>query len=105
MALGLDLDDLERSARGEFDLGWLRSTNSEWGVHAEPSKTGLTMRDIAIGTYGEFPDHTPLRTMAPRGSDIDPDVPDMGYTINDKAEVWSDNILDLYEEAASRRTA
>jgi hypothetical protein len=103
MALGLDLDDLERSARGQFDLGWLRSTNSEWGVHAEPSKTGLTMRGIAIGTYGEFPDHAPLRTMAPRGSDIDPDVPDMGYTINDKAEVWSDNILDLYEEAASRQ--
>jgi len=70
---------------------------------AEPSKTGLTMRGIAIGTYGEFPDHAPLRTMAPRGSDIDPDVPDMGYTINDKAEVWSDNILDLYEEAASRQ--
>ncbi|HEY4946448.1 MAG TPA: hypothetical protein VII19_01025, partial [Acidimicrobiales bacterium] len=37
---------------------------------AEPSKTGLTMRGIAIGTYGEFPDHAPLRTMAPRGSDI-----------------------------------
>jgi hypothetical protein len=41
--------------------------------------------------------------MAPRGSDIDPDVPDMGYTINDKAEVWSDNVLNLYEEAVSRQ--
>jgi hypothetical protein len=103
MALGLDLDYLERSARGEFDLGWLRNGHSEWGVHAKPSKTGLTMRDIAIGSYGEVPDHAPRRTMAPRGSDVDPDVPDLGYTINDKAEVWSDNLLDLYEEAVSRQ--
>ena len=27
----------------------------------------------------------------------------MGYTINDRAEVWSDNVLDLYEEAVSRQ--
>jgi hypothetical protein len=79
---------------GEFDLGWLRDTSSEWGIRAKPGKTGLTLRDIAIGSYGEVPDHAPLRTMARRGSDIDPDVPDMGYTINDKSEVWSDNLLE-----------
>lgn len=99
----VDLGYLERSRRGEFDLGWLRDCTSEWGVRAKPSKTGLTMRDIAIGTYGEIPDHAPLRTMAPRGSDIDDDVPDLGYTINDKAEVWADNVMDLYEEAVSRQ--
>ena len=103
MSLGLDLSYLERSARGEFDLGWLRNTDSEWGVTAVPSKTGLTLRDISIGSYGEIPVHAPLRTMAPRGSDIESDVPDMGYTVNDKAEVWSDNVLDLYEEAVSRQ--
>jgi hypothetical protein len=103
MSLGLDLSYLERSARGEFDLGWLRDTDSEWGMRAVPSKTGLTMRDISIGSYGVIPEHAPLRTMAPRGSDVDPDVPDMGYTINDKSEVWSDNVLDLYEEAVSRQ--
>jgi hypothetical protein len=27
----------------------------------------------------------------------------MGYTVNDKSEVWSDNLLDLYEEAVSRQ--
>ena len=72
-------------------------------MRAVPSKTGLTLRDISIGSYGEVPEHAPLRTMAPRGSDIEADVPDMGYTINDKAEVWSDNVLDLYEEAVSRQ--
>ncbi len=103
MSLGLDLSYLERSARGEFDLGWLKETSSEWGMRAVPSKTGLTMRDIAIGSYGVVPDHAPRRTMAPRGSDVASDVPDMGYTINDKSEVWADNVLDLYEEAVSRQ--
>ena len=103
MPLGLDLDYLDRSARGEFDLGWLRNSHSEWGVKATPSKTGLTMRDISIGSYGVIPEYAPRRTMAPRGSDVDPEVPDMGYEINERAEVWSDNVLDLYEEAVSRQ--
>lgn len=98
-----DLEYLRRAEAGKFDWGWLRDTKSEWGVKAQPGKVGLTMRDIAVGSYGEVPDHPSLRTMAPRGSDIDPDVPDMGYTINTKAEVWSDNLLDLYEEAVSRQ--
>src|ERR1035441_3318832 len=68
MALGLDLDYLERSARGGFDLGWLRDTSSEWGVRAKPGKTGLTLSDIAIGSYSEVPDHAPPWTMGPRTS-------------------------------------
>jgi hypothetical protein len=99
----VDLDYLERARAGQFDLGWLRDTRSEWGVRAKPGKVGLTLRDIAVGSYGEVPDHPPRRTMAPRGSDVDPDVPDMGYTINEKAEVWSENVMELYEEAVSRQ--
>jgi hypothetical protein len=99
----VDLDYLERVRAGHLDLGWLRDTRSEWGVRAKPGKVGLTLRDIAVGSYGEVPDHPPRRTMAPRGSDVDPDVPDMGYTINEKAEVWSENVMELYEEAVSRQ--
>lgn len=98
-----DVDYLERARAGKLDLGWLRDIRSEWGVRASPSKVGLTLRDIAIGSYGEIPDDPPRRTMAPRGSDVDPDVPDMGYTLNRKEEVWSDNVMELYEEAVSRQ--
>lgn len=101
--LTADLDYQERASRGELDLGWLRNSRAEWGVRAKPSRVGLTLRDISIGTYGDVPDHPERRTMAPRGSDIPDDVPDMGYTINDKSEVWSDNVMDLYEEAVSRQ--
>jgi hypothetical protein len=103
MAIGVDLDYLERSARGEFDLRWLREPAGEWGVRATPSSTGLTLRDISIGSYGEIPEHAPRRSMAPRGASVEDGVPDLGYTINDRAEVWSDNVLDLYEEAVSRQ--
>jgi hypothetical protein len=99
----VDLEYLRHAREGQFDWSWLRDTRSEWGIKARPSKVGLTMRDIAIGSYGDVPDHPPRNTMAPRGADIDPDVPDMGYTVNTKAEVWSDNLLDLYEEAVSRQ--
>jgi hypothetical protein len=98
-----DLAYLEQLRKGVLDLGWLHSTTSEWGVRAQPGKVGLTLRDIAVGSYGAVPDVAPLRTMAPRGSDVDPDVPDLGYTINTKAEVWADNVMELYEEAVSRQ--
>lgn len=98
-----DLEYIRKAREGKFDWGWLNDTGSEWGVRAKPSRVGLTLRDISVGTYGEIPDDPPRRTMAPRGSDVDPDVPDMGYTINTKAEVWSDNVVDLYEEAVSRQ--
>ncbi|NNN22013.1 MAG: ferritin-like domain-containing protein, partial [Acidimicrobiales bacterium] len=98
-----DITYAEKLARGELDLGWLKNVSSEWGVRAKPSKIGLTLRDIAIGSYGVIPDVAPRKTMAPRGSDVDSDVPDMGYTINTKAEVWSENVMELYEEAVSRQ--
>ncbi len=72
-------------------------------MRAKPSSKGLTMADIAVGTYGAVPDHPPRRTMAPRGADIDADVPDMGYLINDKSHVWAENVYELYEEAVARQ--
>ncbi|MCL4421988.1 MAG: ferritin-like domain-containing protein [Actinobacteria bacterium] len=98
-----DLNYQARVARGQLDLGWLSGSGAEWGVRATPSRVGLTLRDIAVGSYGDLPDHPPRRTMAPRGSDVPDDVPDMGYTVNDLSAVWSDNVMELYEEAVSRQ--
>ncbi len=100
---GANLDERDAGRDRPLDLGWLRESRAEWGVKATPSRIGLTLKDIAVGSYGDIPDHPPRRTMAPRGSDIPDQVPDMGYTINDKAEVWSDNVMELYEEAVSRQ--
>jgi hypothetical protein len=61
------------------------------------------MRDIAVGKYGEIPEDAPLRTMAPRGCERGPDLPDMGYKLNRREDVWASNIMELYEEAVSRQ--
>ena len=86
-----------------LDWAWLRGARSEWGVRPKPSPRGLTMMDIAVGSYGEVPDRPTHRSMAPRGGDHDLDVPDMGYIVNNKAQVWAENVAELYEEAVARQ--
>jgi hypothetical protein len=86
-----------------LDWGWLRGCRSEWGVKPKPGPRGLTMMDIAVGSYGEVPEFPPHRSMAPRGADVEGDTPDMGYILNKKSTVWSDNVVELYEEAVARQ--
>ncbi len=87
----------------ELDWAWLAGHRSEWGVRAKPSARGLTMMDIAIGSYGDVPEHPRHRAMAARGADISEDTPDMGYILNKKSDVWASNVSELYEEAVARQ--
>src|SRR3989449_3513388 len=43
--------------------------------------------------------------MAARGSALVAKLPDLGYTINRRSDVWADNVVGLYEEAKARRWA
>ncbi|MBV6508417.1 MAG: hypothetical protein JJLCMIEE_01478 [Acidimicrobiales bacterium] len=101
--LTIDYDYATRLRQGHLDLEWLHTWNHEVGEEITPSPVGLTMRDIAVGRYGEIPDEAPMRTMAPRGGEREAVMPDMGYRLNHKAEVWADNVMELYEEAVSRQ--
>jgi hypothetical protein len=79
--------------------------DSEWGVRATPSKRGLTLSDINVGSYGVIPQEASQSlSFAPRGADFDPHgLPDMGYDINTRAEAWAENLGNLYEEAVARQ--
>lgn len=101
--LTIDWDYAARVSEGKLDLDWLHSWNHEVGVEIKPSRIGLTMRDIAVGRYGDIPEEAPMRTMAPRGGEREAVMPDMGYTLNKRADVWAENVMDLYEEAVSRQ--
>ncbi len=94
----------EKLRNGEYDLGWMQP-NSEWGVKATPSKRGLTLTDINIGSYGVIPeDASASLCFAPRGADFDAtEMPSLQYSLNTKPEVWADNIGNLYEEAVARQ--
>jgi hypothetical protein len=88
---------------GTPDLGWMDNMG-EWGVRAKPGNLGLRLKDIQIGTYGQIPDHGgDHRSMAPRGAVIPEGLPSLGFTLNEKAEVWADNAAELYEEAVARQ--
>jgi hypothetical protein len=94
----------EKLRNGEYDLSWM-NVDSEWGIRAKPSKRGLTLNDINIGSYGVIPkDASASLSFAPRGADFDPaELPSMGYTLNTSAEVWAENMGKLYEEAVARQ--
>ena len=96
------IDELKK---GRYNFEWLNDPRPNWGIHAamrDPQR-GLTLQDINRAYAGDPEDAPALRTMAPRGSVTDPDVPDMGYTYNQKYQVWSDNVVALYEEATARQ--
>ncbi|HEV2171868.1 MAG TPA: hypothetical protein VGR40_13015, partial [Candidatus Binatus sp.] len=88
---------------GTPDLAWMNQMG-EWGVRAKPGNLGLRLKDIQIGSYGVVPEHGGAhRSMAPRGATIVEELPSLGFTINEKAECWADNVSELYEEAVARQ--
>ena len=88
------------------DLSWMDAP-TEWGVRAEQAdpEMGLTVGDIMVGSYGEVPDVWTDRTEIARGSNPQLGQEDMGYTIFEKAVVWTDSVADLYERAIRDRWA
>ncbi|MDP6980402.1 MAG: ferritin-like domain-containing protein [Myxococcota bacterium] len=100
------LDRMREMARGNYDLGWMNSNPEGWGHQATAGNTGLGMRDIETGHYGEVPDQGSSRgSMAPRGCHIPEDTPPAlsMYTLNEKSEVWAENAATLYDEAVVRQ--
>jgi hypothetical protein len=88
--------------RPEFK--WMK-VPTEWGikVRASDPEMGLTIEDLNVGTYGDIPDVWTNRSEIARGSYPNPIVEDMGYTIFDKAQIWADCVVPLYEVAIRDR--
>jgi hypothetical protein len=85
-----------------LDLSWMK-VPTEWGIRVRPAKKGLTVGMLNVSTYADIPDYWPYQTEMPRGAYPLAGVAPMGYSIYEKAELWSDNSADLYEEAIQRR--
>jgi hypothetical protein len=93
---------------GNLTLEWYRVENARLKATAADPRRGLTYDDCNIGPYGwdAIPDLVRNRySMAARGSVLVGKLPDMGYTINRRSDVWADNVAPLYEEAKARRWA
>ncbi len=99
---------VQKVMQGDLTLRWYNANTEHVRVTPHNAARGLTYEDCNVGSYGY--DRLPelIRTnysMAPRGSELWGKLPDLGYTINRKSEVWSDNVVTLYEEAKARRWA
>ena len=92
----------EDKPRPEMSLDWLDS-GTEWGIRAPRGPAGYRVGDLLVGAYGELPDVWRDDTMRPRGAAPSVESPRMAYAVASKAEMWTDNSADLYEEAIQRR--
>ncbi len=98
---------VEGLRKGNLDLRWFNAVPGDgvwgtWGSRPTPSRRGLTLMDIGEPLGLEPGDKGPQIT-APRGGGIDPDAGMTPWEINNKWELWADNLTSLYEEACSRQ--
>lgn len=94
--------------QGNLTLHWFDAKTERVRAVPRNVQRGLTYEDTNLGSYGYDAIAEILRdkyTMAPRGSEIWGRLPDLGYTVNRKSDVWAENVARLYEEAKSRRWA
>ena len=86
------------------DFSWMK-VPTEWGIRAKAADPalGLAIGDLNVGTYGDIPDVWTNRSEIARGSYPNPLNEDMGYTIFEKAVVWADCCVPLYEDAIRDR--
>jgi hypothetical protein len=92
----------ESAGAPPVDLSWLNLDNT-WGIQAKPGKRGLTLDEVNIGTYGPPGDEAHESTFRARGAAAREGVPRIGYYLDKKSDVWSDNATLLYEEAVQRQ--
>src|ERR1700694_3873850 len=85
-----------------IDLSWL-DINQTWGMKAKPGKRGLTLDEVNLGPYGPPSEDIHELTYRARGAAKRDGVPRVGYYLDKKSDVWSDNASMLYEEAVQRQ--
>jgi len=99
---------LERSVEiltGTLTLDWMGLDLEPANCRPSDGRRGLTFEDTNVGRYGWDLIPEKIRhnySMAPRGAIQPPGLPHLGYDINRKSEVWSENAPSLYEESKAR---
>ncbi len=96
------LEELRRETDVDLDLSWM-NPQSEQGVRAVPGKRGLSLEDIAIGTYGVVPEESTNANMRPRGAAARSNAKRLGIRWHERGQSWAESVMMLYEEAQARQ--
>ena len=102
------LDAMNAVMQGNLTLHWFNANTEKIKAKPGDRRRGLTYEDLDIGSYGysSIPEFVrDEQSMVARGSEKVGNLPDMGYLVNRKSDVWSDNVTALYEESKARRWA
>ncbi|TMA53818.1 MAG: hypothetical protein E6J76_03435 [Deltaproteobacteria bacterium] len=102
------LELVQQVLSGNLTLKWYEVETTRVRARPADPARGLTYQDCNLGPYGydAIPEFLRDRySMAARGSVLVEKLPDLGYTINRRSDVWADNVAELYEEAKARRWA
>src|SRR5262249_4504627 len=102
------LELVQQVLSGNLTLAWYRVETTRVRARPADPARGLTYQDCNLGPYGydAIPEFLRDRySMAARGSVLVEKLPDLGYTINRRSDVWADNVAELYEETKARRWA
>jgi len=100
------LQAAQKVMEGNLGLHWYNAKTERLAGRPSDPKRGLTYQDLNVGSYGYTNIPEDVRTsqsMVSRGSEKVGKLPDMGYIVNRKSDVWSDNVAELYEEVKARR--
>jgi hypothetical protein len=102
------IQQILRILKGDLLLDWMQLDIERVRCRPSHERRGLTYADCNVGSYGWDALPEKIRhnlSMASRGAVLPPGLPDVGYSINRKSEVWSENAPALFEESKSRRWA
>ncbi|OAI43118.1 hypothetical protein AYO38_02795 [bacterium SCGC AG-212-C10] len=89
------------SLETNLDLSWLNLYDD--AASATAGKKGLTLKEINAGRYGDAARGAGDMTYRMRGAVPRPNAQRFGTNYQTKADVWSENCVMLYEEAAQRQ--
>jgi hypothetical protein len=100
------LEAANQVMQGNLRLHWYEANTERFKGRPSNMRRGLTYQDLNVGSYGytNIPENVRTsQSMVSRGSEKVGKLPDMGYVVNRKSDVWSDNVTELYEESKARR--
>ncbi len=100
------LDAMNAVMQGNLTLHWFNAHTEKIRAQPNDQRRGLTYEDLDLGSYGysSIPEFVrDEQSMVARGSEKAGKLPDMGYLVNRKSDVWSHNVTALYEESKARR--